>query len=155
MKKITLAFLSICALPFISLAQDFLPYANSNYAGVSGVDLNPACIADSRYKVDVLLAGFSFNASNNYVGISKTAFAHPNGSFFQAIKDTSGNGFPAFNDSLFQQHYLTTRDNSQVKSAFVSNRVQLPAFMVTLNSKSALALSAEIRTMVNVDGVEQ
>ncbi len=155
MKKITLALFSFCTIPFLSDAQDFLPYANSNYAGVSGVDLNPACIVDSRYKVDILLGGFSFNFSNNYVGMKKNALAHPNGSFMSAIKDTTGNGFPAFNDSLFQQNYLTTRDNADVKSVFLSNRIQLPSFMITIDDKSAFALTGEIRSMVNVDGFEE
>ena len=33
-------------------AQDYLPFANSNYAGITGVHLQPASIVDSRYKED-------------------------------------------------------------------------------------------------------
>lgn len=119
------------------------------------MDLNPACIADSRYKVDVLFSGLSFNLSNNYVGIKKTAFAHPNGSFISAIKDTMGTGFPAFNDTNFQGKYLVTNDNANVKSAFLSNRIQFPSFMVSLNEKSSIAITTEMRTMVNIDGFEE
>ncbi len=62
---LTLAFLS-----FLSggiFAQDFLGYRQSNYSGVSGGDLNPANIADSRFVVDVTLGAISLSTYNNHI----------------------------------------------------------------------------------------
>ncbi len=159
MKKFLLALSVACAFPFVSYAQDFHGYANSNYAGVNGIDLNPASIADSRYKVDVLLGGFSFAVSNNYVGFSKTAFNHQ-GSWRDAIKAESDTnsatvGFPAFQDSLFQDHYLETRNNGSVKSVFFSNKIMFPSFMVTIDEASAIAFTGSMRSYMNVDGIEE
>jgi hypothetical protein len=54
---------------FTSLfAQLFPGFNNSNYSGVSGIDLNPASISDNRLKLDINLAGLEFDFRNNYVG---------------------------------------------------------------------------------------
>ncbi len=122
-----------------SYSQDFLGYSNSNYAGVSGIDLNPATIADSRYKFDMTLIGFSLNFENNYIGIKKEAFRD---------KKT------AFEDTLFQQKYLIERMNSDRKSVYVSHQLVLPSFMITLSPKHAFAINIRERTFVNIDGFD-
>lgn len=160
MKKITLALLSLAAIPFLSDAQGLNDYSISNYSGINGVDFNPAYIADSRYKLDVSVGAMAFMFQNNYVGFKKTAFDHPGKSIkdaFAADSDTLSStvGFPAFQDDQFQSKYLVTRNNSDKKSVYMSNRMMMPfSFMATINEKSALALTCEFRTNVNVDGVE-
>lgn len=132
-------------------AQDFLPYVSSNYAGVTGIDANPANVVDSRFKVDVSLAGFSLRASNNYIGIKKEAFVHDG----PLLPPNNTTNFPAFADTLFTDHYLVERNNGHSKSVFVSNQVDLPSFMVSLNEKNAFAFNWKVRTYVNVDGIEE
>lgn len=160
MKNFVLAVVFFCSLPVITQAQDFHPYANSNYGGISSATLNPAMLADSRYKVDILLFGANTAFGNNFIGFSKTALDHPDYSFFKAIKaesdtDKSTIGFPAFQDSLFQDKYISTRLNGQVKSFYFKNRIQLPSALITINEKHAIGLSGAIRTYINVDGVEE
>ena len=46
--------------------QDIPGYNMSNYAGVSGIDLQPACIADMRYKFDMTIVGAGIDFNNNY-----------------------------------------------------------------------------------------
>ncbi len=120
-------------------AQDFLGYSNSNYAGVSGVDLNPASIADSRYKFDMTLIGANVNFSNNYIGISKKAFSN---------KST------AFKDSAFADKYLIERKAAYNKSVLLSIQGVLPSFMITLSPKHAFALTTRVRSISNIDGLE-
>lgn len=153
MKKAVQIFLFL-STSLIAQGQDFLGYANSNYAGVSGVNLNPASIADSRFKFDILIVGTSLNFSNNYVGMKKTALAHPNKSLLAALKDSTGNSFPAFQDDDFQNKYLFRKDNDSKKSIMLSNRIQFPSLMVTINNKSAIALTGEMRSYINVDGIQ-
>lgn len=153
MKKFLLLFLVALALPFAASAQNMLDYNQSNYAGVNGVLTNPASIADSRFKVDVNLITFGFMAQNNYVGFKKTALANRTGPLFPPDSTTH---YPAFDDSLFQQHYLVTKNNSDKKSVYFNNRILLPlSFMVTLDQKSAISVTGEMRTIINIDGVEQ
>jgi outer membrane protein OmpA-like peptidoglycan-associated protein len=145
MKKFLLFMLISFGISFTSRAQDFLGYINSNYAGVTGTDLQPASVVDSRYKVDVALFGLSAGFYNNYVGIKKDAFKHSGGLF---------NGtYPAFEDTAFAEHYLTHRNSPQAKSLYLASQFYLPSFLVTINSKNAIALKWKIRTLMNVDGV--
>lgn len=126
-------------------AQDFLGYSNSNYAGVSGIDLNPSVIADSRYKFDMALVGFSFNVANNYIGLKK-----------EAIKSRTGffGHYPAFEDSAWKKKYLVERINDDRKSVFLRHQLIFPSFMVTLSPKHAFALNVRERTYLNIDGIE-
>lgn len=144
MKKVLL-FLVILFATTITRAQDFLGYINSNYAGVTGTDIQPASVVDSRFKVDVTVFGLSYSLYNNYIGIKKSAFKHSGGLF-------TGD-YPAFNDTAFADHYLTRRTNSQPKSVYLGGQFALPSFMVTINSKNAFALKWRVRTLFNVDGV--
>jgi outer membrane protein OmpA-like peptidoglycan-associated protein len=136
-------------LSISAFSQDFLGYANSNYAGVNGIDLNPASIADSRYKVDIVLFGTNFMAGNNWTGMNTAALKYEG-----KLTNPSSLKFPAFDDTLFTDKYLIRKTDDQARSVFLSNRIMLPSFMVTLNDKSAFALTGSIRTYVNVDGVE-
>ena len=65
-----------------SQSQEFLPFASSNYAGITGVHLQPASIADSRYKFDMALSSTSVGFANNFYAIDPYVFWHP-----QMIKD--------------------------------------------------------------------
>lgn len=149
MKKVLLSFTLILVSMQFSIAQDFLGYINSNYSGITGTDLNPANVVDSRYKVDAHLIGISLSAFNNYVGLKKSALKH-NGSMF----DFSSGNYPAFNDTAFADHYLSTRDNSKTKSVYFSNQIYGPSFLVSINQKNAIALKWKVRTLFNVDGLE-
>jgi outer membrane protein OmpA-like peptidoglycan-associated protein len=151
--KRTTAFLLLLLslLPFAANAQqDFIGYTATNYAGVNGIDLNPASIADSRFKVDIMLTGASFGLSNNYIGLRKTAFDNRVGPL---LPPDSTSAFPNFEDSLFTDRYLFRRTGNYNKSVYFSNRVHLPSFMITLDEKNALAFTGSIRTYLNVDGV--
>ncbi len=143
MKKIILLFATALLMTISSFAQDFLGYINSNYSGVTGTDLNPANVVDSRYKVDVTLAGASLQFYNNYLGMSRDALK----------KDQYGHLY-AFDDTLFMEHYLTPKDNKINKSIYFSNQIYGPSFLISINPKNAFAVKTKMRTLINVDGIE-
>lgn len=145
MKKALLLALILFGILKTTTAQDFLGYINSNYAGVTGTDLQPASVVDSRFKVDIAFFGFSYSFYNNYVGVKKTAFKHSGGLF-------TGD-YPAFKDTAFAEHYLIRRNTSITKSVYLGSQFYLPSFMVSINSKNAFALKWKIRSLLNVDGV--
>lgn len=140
-------------LSSLGKAQDFLGFANSNYAGISGIDLQPASVVDSRYKFDATLIGYNLSFANNFVAVKKEAFKYDK-TFDSRAGFAPFNHMPAFSDQNFQQNYLKARVNNKSKSAYFSNQLVLPSFMVTLNRKSALAFNWRVRTYVNVDGIE-
>src|SRR4051812_31422793 len=80
-----LLLLLILLIPALSKAQDIIGFNTGNYAGINGIDINPASIADSRYKFDFSIGG-GFTFTNNYLGLgSKQIF---NGDAFSSV----GNG---------------------------------------------------------------
>lgn len=152
MKKFLLALLTACALPFAVSGQNMLDYSQSNYSGVNGVDYNPASIVDSRFKLDVNLLSFGLQAGNNYVGFRKTAMANRVGPILPPDSTTH---YPAFDDTLFTDHYLVANNDDHVKSVFFQTRTMLPlSFMYSINDKNAISITGEMRTIFNVDGVE-
>src|ERR1043166_1603567 len=115
MKKHLLVSIAVL-LSATSFAQDFLGYINSNYSGITGTDINPANVVDTRYKTDICLTGVSLQLYNNYVGMDRSALK----------KDGYGHYY-AFDDTLFMQHYLTPRDGNMInKSIYLTNQIYGP-----------------------------
>lgn len=139
MKKslLTLSFVSF----FAAHSQNFTGFDQSNYAGVTGIYMQPASIVDSRMKFDMTLVGLDVMAYNNYVGLQRSALKR------------DGWNFPAFSDPNFQNKYLVENASSRDKSLFVNNRIAGPSFMVNINGKNAFAISSSVRTYANIDGV--
>ncbi len=140
-------------------SQDYLGYSSSNYNGITGVQVNPANVVESRMKFDMTLVGINFAAGNNYLGVKRTAFNH-SGKIkdgFNTGKDLTQKGayFPAFSDPQFNNRYLTEVTNGKEKSVFLSLRIDGPSFLVNLNRKNAIGFSSASRTYVNIDGVSE
>jgi len=150
-------FLSLTSLK----AQDYLGFVNSNYSGITGAQINPANIVNSRMRFDMNLIGLNVNVANNYLGLRRSALDH-NGSWKNAIKahnDTLPGtvGFPnmppSINENQFQKDQIHDINNGKDKSIFTSVRVTLPSFMFSVNEKLAFGFQMNLRTYVNVDGV--
>lgn len=122
---------------FASLAnaQDIPGYNVSNYAGISGFHLNPASIADSRYKFDMNLFGAGAGFYNNYIGFKR-----------QILNDYQGG-------DLKERFMVEGVNNASRIRINNQNYLQLPSFMVTVSPKIALAFNFRIRSLVNIDNV--
>mgnify|MGYP001399057108 CR=1 FL=1 len=137
MKK--LLYLFLVFLGYSVQAQEFLPFASGPYAGVTGVQLQPASIADSRYKLDVNLSSTSFCFSNNYANMdlrplwSRKEFENPD----------------------FEDLYITYNNNDNPKSGFISVKQDVCSFMLSLSEKDAIAFTPSVRAMINFDDVSQ
>lgn len=129
--------LSLLLLSFSANAQDWLGLGQMNYSGVTGLEINPANIADNRYKLDVQLAGLTVGAYNNYFGVKRADWS-----------DTSKT-----NSADFFTNYVEWRDDNDTKSAYVNNRIYMPSFMFGIGDNMAAGFTWQLRTMVNVDGV--
>ena len=124
---------------FSLYGQAFMPFAQSNYAGVSGLILQPASIADSRYKFDMVFLGAETSVNNSYVSIKRDAF----------LKRTS------WEEQNFADNYLQRNADGKDKSIFGGASVMLPSFMVNLNNKSAMAFSSRFRSITNLDNISE
>ena len=145
--------IAYCFLPtaFVTLSvvegfsQDYLGFANSAFAGVNGIDVNPASIVNNPRKWDVTIIGLSFSGANNYLGFQKRALEHTGSTFY--------GDYPAFSDTKFVNNYFTQR-NVKAISVFAAANITLPSFMFTRKKhKDAFAFTCKTRVYANVDGL--
>ncbi len=139
MKK--LLYIPLFLLWFIpkANAQSFLPFASSNYAGITGVHAQPASIADSRYKFDLALFSTDFSFHNTFYGIDPYVLSHP-----KAMKDFD-----------FKGPYITRNMDGADKTGIISMRQDIFSFMITLSKKDAIAFTPSIRSIVNIDNMTE
>ncbi len=123
-------------------SQQYYPFAMGHSAGVLGAQINPAAIADSRYRFDLLFGGMSLNLTNNYVGAKR-----------RLLTDfLSG----SLNDTVdFRRYYLEDDYlNPSLKQVRFEQQVLLPSFLLTLGRRSAIALNLRMRNRLSLNNVD-
>ncbi len=126
--------LLFCNLLF---AQDYIGVREMNYSGITGVDLQPASIVDSRYKFDLTLGGFSMAAYNNYL----------------SLKGIAAQKLGTVTENEIWDKYVYERTSRSNKQIYQFSELQLPAFMVTLSDKTAIGFNWKIRQFFNIDDI--
>lgn len=164
MKKIYLFFLLIIVTNTL-FSQEFLGLRQSNYSGIMGSDLNSASIADSRFKVDVLVFGGYFGVYNNHMAFNTNEMPHwwinsfkgdtpesdawLNNSDFSLVSVDSTEAFKARGiGQLFELN-----DNNNKRSVFLNAEFDVLNFMVSLDRKRAVGFQIRNRTFLNIDNV--
>jgi outer membrane protein OmpA-like peptidoglycan-associated protein len=143
MKKLLLLFSACTLLSFASDAQEYLGLSTGNYSGLHGVMLQPANVADNRYKFDINLFSTNIGFRNNYLGFSRKFFVNNRFSF----KD-----YDSYAD--FKKNVLTTRAlNGDNVSFNLNNRLNLPSVMITTGKKSGIAIGLQSRTAIAVENM--
>lgn len=168
MKKKTLfLFALIFAISSESIAQDFLGFRQSNYAGVSGGDLNPANIADSRFVVDVTIGAVSMSAYNNHIYFNPHLMPY----WWTQSFDTTDLAVQNWqNDPNFGKIYPSEQANDTINSGkgnffefanpksaerkgYFESNVDVLNAMITISPKMAISLGVKNRTFLNVDHI--
>ncbi len=147
-KKSILLFSVSFFLAISAYSQDYLGFANSAFAGVNGIDVNPASIVGNHRKWDVTVFGLNLGVANNYLGFQKRALEHTGTMLY--------GDYPAFNNSDdFVNDFMTRRKLKKPISVHVGLNLTLPSFMFTRKKhKDAFAFTCKSRTYVNVDGLD-
>lgn len=123
-----------------SQSQEFLPFASSNYAGITGVHLQPASIADSRYKFDLAFSSTNFSYSNNFYGIDPYVIWHP-----KVLTE----------DFDFHGQYISRNLDGTDKSGIITMKQDLFSFMLAISDKSSIAFTPSFRTIFNIDNMTE
>jgi len=139
MKNLLQIFVLLLIATLQTSAQDFLPFASSNYAGITGAHLQPASIADSRYKFDLALSSTSIGLANNFLGIDPYVLTHP---------DILTNGGDL-------KSYVSRNFNGEPKSGLFSIKQDLFSFMISLSPKDAIAFTPSVRGILNLDNITE
>jgi hypothetical protein len=113
-------------------AQERVGLANSNYAGTTGMPLNPSSMVDSKAWLDINLVGVDAFAWNNFVYFSKDNF------YFW--KNVPQNSYPS---PLY-------RMNGKEKHGAVNLRVDGPGFTLS-HGKNAFGFHTAARTFVSFE----
>jgi len=137
MKQLLLLILILFTLS--AKSQEFLPFASGNYAGVSGVHLQPASIADSRFKFDMAIFATSTGFSNNFYSIDPYVLWNPK----------------EINNENFGDLYVSRTTDGNPKSGYFSTKNDFFSFMLTLSKKDAIAFTPSVRTMFNFDNITE
>jgi outer membrane protein OmpA-like peptidoglycan-associated protein len=118
----------VCLTAF---SQSFVGYGYDNYSGVNALILNPARIADSKYKVNVNLFSISVVGGTNTYQLDRSRFF---GLHFSNMSD--GNGY-----------YKSTKPED--KYTYFNTDILGPSATISLTSKDALGLTSRMRMMGN------
>mgnify|MGYP001016235621 FL=1 len=119
--------------------QSYLPFSQSNYSGAAGLLLQPASIADSRYRFDMTVFGAEMMANNTFVALDKKVFFKPS----------------SWEDEDFGDKYVFRSYDGKDKYGFLTAGVILPSFMINLDEHSAIGFSSRTRVMLNIDNITE
>jgi outer membrane protein OmpA-like peptidoglycan-associated protein len=141
MKKLLYLFIFFLTVTRIIMAQEFIPSATYNYSGVNAVQLQPASIADSRFKFDLNVSATGGSFYNNYFSVDPYVMWHPE--LFSEI------------DTWEDQNYLERNTTKTDKSFYASMQQDLMGFMLTLSEKDAIAFTPRLRVIFNMDNLSE
>ncbi len=136
-------FFSILLFSFFiyhaSFSQDYLGIANSNFAGVNGIDVNPASIVNNPRKWDVTIIGLNLMVANNFFGLNSAGRKY----------------VLSRNPAPFDMKSSTVMNsNGKPVSVFFGTNIMLPSFMFSRpKHKDAFAFTIRTRVYANVDGI--
>ncbi len=148
MKKLLFCILVTTSVNLLK-AQDWIGYTLTNYAGVNSILVNPSEIADSRYIVDVNLAGANIAFDNDFIGLHKPGFFASN--LTKEIKD--GENFDFIKSAYFIDGWDAGKTNRSAKIMLNADGFG-PSALIPLSPVHSLAISTRFRTIFNLDNVE-
>jgi outer membrane protein OmpA-like peptidoglycan-associated protein len=125
-------------------AQNNTGMATGNYAGISGVWMNPANAVDSRYKFDINIIGVNSYFNNNYLLVR-------NGTLVRRLfnKEPYSSSFAALKKDLLEE----TPVRGKVFARTEGN-IHMPlSFLITTGKKSAIAFTMTNRTINKIDNL--
>jgi hypothetical protein len=142
-------FFSIVSIPCFqdpAYGQEMFGASLGNYAGVSGLQLNPSSMLSSKAYLDINLLGLDIFVQTNYFYIDKKDYRFLN--FFKA-------GYQLPEHSMeygTESRSLYTYDNNHLTNGYEQVRVNGPG-AVFLHGKHAFALTTGARSVLSAKAV--
>jgi outer membrane protein OmpA-like peptidoglycan-associated protein len=125
------AFLLLTVVNLTAYSQSFVGYGYDNYSGVNAMILNPASLADNKYKVNVNLFAISAMVGNNAYEMDRSRLF---GFHFSNLNE--GNGF-----------YKSA--NTDYKYFYTNLDILGPSATISLTSKDAIGITTRLRLIGN------
>jgi len=130
-------FIGFCTMN--SHAQEMWGYANSNYAGIMGLHLNPASIVGVPYEYEVNVLAVDVFYDNNYMYLPKLSDVN--------TKTTTTEDGTVTNNTTFVVY-----DSPSDKHAYASGLILGPGYLKNKN-KSAWAVHTAMRTVASANSI--
>jgi len=131
--KLNLLYLFIFTF-ILSKAQYMEGYATSNYAGVSGINYNPASVVDSRIKLDINFFTLSTTIDNNFLGLSTN--------------------FPNPMDTFLLEKSVLNNDGTN-KNIYLNADILGPSFLFTIDETKSIGFTSQFRTLSNFTNISE
>lgn len=149
MFKRIITLLSICFLPIISQAQQWLGIANSNYAGTNAIYVNPANVTDSRYKFYLNIAANDAFATNSYFGWN-APYSYLS-LFTNSVSNTYRNAKGVI---VYKDEYLSPNSSRSFESVYALTDTRGPSALYTINDTRSVALTTRVRAGMSATNVD-
>lgn len=147
--------------PLVVNAQSYLGVSTSNYAGIMGVQLQPASFVDGRFVFDLNIAGMNFNTYQNFAYFDTKAMreAQGNGGYWwkKSFGDTALYASWASPDSTFTDRFLVrkyNKDSKGILGLYSNTQVDLLNFNFHITPKIAIGFLVRGRSITNVDNMD-
>ncbi len=128
-----------------AVSQEMYGYVNSNYAGITGIQLNPTSIVNSKLYFDLNLLGLHINADNNFLYLSKDDYKFTN--FLSADPQFPEHDVQVSATRVERRIYYDYF-NEDLKNAFAQVKILGPSVMFSKNDK-AFGLSTAVRNIAS------
>ncbi|MDR0801076.1 DUF5723 family protein [Fluviicola sp.] len=149
-----LTFLAIfCFSVSTIFSQNYLGVHNSNYAGVMGLDIQPASFVDGRFIVDVNLGSANIGAWQNAKYFNTDVM--PKWWVKSFKKDTS---WMKPDSTLYKRSVFDLYDYSKTgispRGIYLNYQIDILNFAFHINPKIAIGFSAKSRMITNIDDID-
>jgi hypothetical protein len=128
-------------------AQEMNGFVHSNYAGITGIQLNPTSIVNSKLYFDANLIGLHVNVDNNAIYLGKESY--------QFTRFFRNEPFPThevvLGDKTKQREFYDYY-NKKLKSAYTQVKILGPGFMFSKNDR-AFGVSTSLRNLAGAKNV--
>ena len=131
----------MAGLRHLSTGQDFLPALNDNFMGINQAFLQPASIADSRFRIDFNVAGFSNDIYNDAIRFRSKWLLDPTSILT--------------NEDWWDENTYISDKNGRDDIVFMSQSGIGPSFLATLSPKHSIGFTSRVRSILNIDNMDE
>lgn len=144
-------FLTILVCVFAkSKAQSFYGLQNSNFNGVHGMYINPASLADNRYRAHTNAACFGFQFSNDFMNLNLPY------SLTDLVSGKVPTDYKNPDGSLkWDPSYVQFQQNGRDKNINIGLEMRGPAYMKSVGKRFAFGGGTRVRTTVALNNVAE
>lgn len=147
-KSLLLIIFAACCANLKS--QSFYGLQNSNFNGVHGMYLNPAMLADNRYKSHNNIACFGFQFANDFMNLELP----------YSLSDLVSGKVPANYENpdgtlKWDPSFIQFQNNGKDKNLNIGLEMRGPAFMKSITKRFAFGGGSRVRTLLNLNRVSE